>query len=246
MGRHNKYKHVGPITNQAKKLLPERGSLEHHRTYDRVLVYLAVLRLPMTPYPLESYWPFHEDPITEALQYKKTYQTGSIHDSNLCFPLTPSDDHEDVIYIPSQYKNGIRLLNAKISLMQQGARILAEPVPPMVLLSSFQSLGIALDSISRNIIFCIRIRDMFISRLNQAYGNAQRKEISKRYRCPIMDAWLYCEYYCGRHDPAGVKAALPEETVWRLGAQGILGMPCDATLAHVPLSFLDRVLESLG
>ena len=181
----------------------------------------------MPSYPLKEHWPYDLDvnSFRGTIKNQKNYQIGSFDGAACGFPLTPFDG--PAVIILTHYKNGMRLLNSKISFQQLVAEVFSEELPPGTLPSAVETHAIALCSILRNFSFSIKIRNLFIGEIKNAQPLREKlrraqgasNEVSESYSSPLMDAWLFCEHRCGRHDPESVNY-LPTEAKWRLEGDG--------------------------
>jgi hypothetical protein len=192
----------------------------------------------MHSYPLKCLWPYGIDTKAYWEAPLKTFRIGPFDKSKDGFPLICSDNSQVQALVPRQYKNGIRLLNSKISLLQQAAVIFSDPIPSEIHSSSMKSLALGLDSIVRNLAFNVTIRDQFLQGIGGAFyrskflepvektGHDQHLEnkTSESARCPWMDTWLFCEHRLGAHSPEIVRKALPKERKWMLEDDGRSGL----------------------
>lgn len=194
-------------------------------------------RMPQAAYPLEPFWPHR---ITEGDWEKNTdlvtsFQIGSYDPDQKAFAVLYSahfdriDNPEHYIFIPRKYKNGLRLLNAKISYLQQCARLLLAPVPRNTPSAGRQNVRAARDLAISNLIFSVAVRSAFLGEVNLAlyHGTAfkRRKKFIANidFNSPIMDNWLCCEFHHGRHDPRSLTEELESipykmKSLWDYGA----------------------------
>jgi hypothetical protein len=168
------------------------------------------------PYPLESFWPYSMN-TDQGWKPESVCQIGPFDPQRGGFTLQTDSD---TLLLPTGYKNGLRLMNAKISFLKCCATIFSEPhtLNSPQSSRSAQMLRFAQDSVMRNLQFTITVRDVFISEIKE---RSRATTISNRFRSRSMDAWLYCEFHCGRHDPTYVKEDIGECS-WRLGDNGKL------------------------
>jgi hypothetical protein len=190
-----------------------------------------------TKYPLEDLWPFHIDTKAEwddGSIMSKSYHFGTYDHTNDCFHLICSDAKSSTFLIPKYYKNGLRLMNAKVSFLQQCIICFSEPSPQHMAPDAKEQLSIALDSLIRNIHFTTTVRDKFLHGISRAMDRSDCNEWDQ-YRCPLLDAWLFCEYHWGRHNPLDI-ADRADGSVWKLEEGGEL----------IPLPLLFQFLFALA
>src|SRR3954454_12929464 len=176
------------------------------------------LLLEMSRYKLKQLWPFNvqtenwerDGTLTESFtigEFDQTVQAFQVlrrphfGDSS---PATP------YILIPRRYKNGVRLINAKISYIQQCARLLSAPAPKRTSKRGKENLQLALDSAVKILTINCLVRKIFFEDVNKTLyvGNALNDKGEQSvvsfpddYSCPVMNDWLYYEFHCGHHDP---------------------------------------------
>jgi hypothetical protein len=177
-------------------------------------------------YNLEHFWPYHintdgdwetDSTLVMSLQISKfdPESQGFLVTSRPHFDI--SDAAVPHILIPPRYKNGFRLINAKISFLQQCARLLSAPVPDETPGDGKENVRLALDSVIRNLVFNVAVRTKFLGGVSDHFykGSAFRRtrkklvaSLNSNYTCLIMNSWLYCEFRCGHHEPRYVKENL--------------------------------------
>jgi hypothetical protein len=184
------------------------------------------LTMPLSLYnPLEHYWPYEMNTNLEWCtcdNLHKSSQIGLYDSTRNGFTILTNGDQDPNLLLPIGYKNGFRLMNAKISFLQQCVAVFSEPPPKSADSSGLTALRLARDSALRNLQFSITVREQFLSELSRR----QRAAFRKNFRSRIMDAWLYCEFRWGRHDPAYVLLKLrshnPKQSgdLWKLKDDG--------------------------
>jgi hypothetical protein len=163
------------------------------------------------PYPLRKYWPKEVD---------TTQASSTWHNDTRCHIGALGKDNEfqlevggETLWLPAAYKNGLRLMNAKISFLRSLLMVLSEPIPPNVSVQGKEQARIAQDSVIRNLIFSTKVRTEFLSKLRY------QRRTRAAFRCIVMDTWLFCERHWGIHDPWNVKTFLHKST-WKLPENG--------------------------
>jgi|ERR1700721_413393 len=172
----------------------------------------------MPSYPLEKFWP--RDLLADDLANWKTdpkFSRGCriVHEPPDGFVLVSDEEPAERIKIPSRYKNGVRLLNAKISCFQGFATVMSEPAPPETTKRALRNLKIALTCGLQILAFNQTVRESFLSGVRRVRGRNAEK-----FRCPHMDAWMFCEFHYGTHDPALVQERIIGECQWKLADNG--------------------------
>jgi hypothetical protein len=179
-----------------------------------------------TGYPLERYWPSeigNRESWEEVDTFVASYRTGSFVSAFNAFIIDRSSHFDRInpykpyIMIPLHYKNSTRLINAKISYLQQCAKTL----------SSASSKGseegkknvlLARESILKLLSLTTSVREEFFGDIREKFyrgsavsGRRQKPDqpFPGTYRCRAVDIWVYCELKVGYHDPVHVNGALP-------------------------------------
>jgi hypothetical protein len=153
------------------------------------------------PYPLAPYWPYSintADDWRRDTSLCKVYKIGPFDSTSQMFTVDSDGEWNSPLLLPKNYKNGLRLMNAKISFLQRCAEIFSIPPPSHISSRRHGMLRLARDSVIRNLHFHTTIRRIFCSQLGAVVP--QQAHCSKE-----MDAWLYCEFLCGRHEPSYVE-----------------------------------------
>lgn len=162
-------------------------------------------------YPLAAFWPYEitTTAVTDFVKdpvLPKTYKT--LCTAEGCFLL--SDDNVERIPIPKVYKNGLRLLNAKVSFLHNCISVLSDPTN--VTDGAEQNLRLALVQVVKHLTFHINVRDAFIAQLPKVPNSGNELE---NFQSDLLEAWLFCEFQYGVHDPAQVNGESGESD-WKL------------------------------
>ena len=178
----------------------------------------------MPSYPLERFWPCSTVP---GLQWEKKQDlTASIHIGDFRpslngFPVLHRPHFEsdaapcELLVIPCRYRNGLRLLNAKISFLQQCVRLLSD-TKRKTSKDQLENMRLARDSAMRNLVFSTKVRKTFLDDILEASGQKgwgqgmPAEQLQDDYECLTMNTWLRCEFRCGRHDPHFVKQTISD------------------------------------
>jgi hypothetical protein len=176
----------------------------------------------MSSYPLETFWPLgtvpdlgweKEKDLTLSVQIG-TFNRHLNGFSVLHRPHFESDSAlSELLLIPRRYKNGLRLLNAKISYLQQCLRLLSAP-ERQTSQDGLENMRLARDSVMRNLVFNCKTRLTFFDNINEVFGTKHGREgmpvkqLRDDFKSLTMIAWLHCEIRLGRHDPHYVKEML--------------------------------------
>jgi hypothetical protein len=133
------------------------------------------------------------------------------------------------IMIPRCYKNGVRLLNAKISCIQQSMKLLHSPESNTVTEKAVGNAALAQDVLLHLLSLSVSVREEFFSGVNKQFyageafiGRRQKPKMAftDDYRCPVMDVWLFTEFYCGYQDPYKVNEKFPGFD-WEKGVEDV-------------------------
>jgi hypothetical protein len=168
----------------------------------------------MSGYPLDEFWPRTTVPVEQWRWDKEltsSIRIGSFNEelngfTVLCAPHFDLDIPPlEMLTIPRQYKNGLRLLNSKISYLQECMMLLSDTnrnTPK----GGQENLDLAKDSVMRNLLFNTRIRKEFLNDVTASFGKSMER-LPDNYESLTMNAWLNCEFRCGRHDPLHIRQA---------------------------------------
>jgi hypothetical protein len=177
-------------------------------------------------YFLEQLWPYS---ISTRRDWEKDItlvarlRIGDFNAAEKTFMVMRSSHFDDssseapLILIPRRYKNGLRLVNAKVSYLQQCARLLSRVDLNGISEAGIENVRLARDSVLRILVFSVAVRGLFFAGIDQTFyngfafkhpGGKPTSQMDDNYSCAVMKAWLCCEYHCGRHDPEYVKSNL--------------------------------------
>jgi hypothetical protein len=180
-----------------------------------------------------KFWPTELNTERFEISSLKEYRLGPFDDKNNGFPLQALGDSQ-VTLIPKRYKNGIRLLNSKISYIRTAVGVFSQRSPPGASQELKESISNARDSIIRNLLFNVNVRDQFLRGVEDSFygphcfnpiegiglGRRLKVKISDDYTCEYMETWLFCENRIQTHCPAKIEENLSMEKVWRLQDKG--------------------------
>jgi hypothetical protein len=183
--------------------------------------------LVMTGFPLEPFWDNEEVRNTDWEKGESSlvtaYQCGDFDPTLNGFTVSKASHFDrsttvQYIMVPRLYKNGLRLLNAKLQYLQQCAKHLSLEIMknegPSEGLENLQS---AKDCILKLIRFNARVRESIFEDIkatfyNRVSPNSRNQKPSKpfqdSYRCHLLDVWMYCEFSYGYQEPPTINNLL--------------------------------------
>ena len=167
----------------------------------------------MHPYPLASLWPDNVDleDWEDNSTLVEAFTTGPFNSCSRGFEIFYRPHFDEFAgtfrgYIPVRYKNGFRLMNAKVSYLQQCARLFSEPAPTGESTSVLKALKSAKVLVLQYLTFTCQIRRSFV----ESIGLGLPEEITRDYQAGAIqfNQWLYFEFQYGRHNPGYVGSHL--------------------------------------
>jgi hypothetical protein len=174
-------------------------------------------------YPLEQFWrnaAYDENWETER-SLVAAFRIRDFQREFNGFIVSKSDNFADpaagksFILIPRLYRNSLRVLNSKISYLQHYCKVASRLVSRDPSPNARESANFLLKTLVLN----TSVRDAFFEDINRVfYGGVAfqsrrpkpNKPFPDDYKFHILDAWTFCEYHCGYHDPPYVHETLPE------------------------------------